>query len=58
MRNLLRLFETREEQHRRVAENRHAIEIKIQRGLDQLDRGEGIPENALDIYLANLKSSV
>jgi hypothetical protein len=54
---LIRLLETQEEQDRWLAENRSAINAKIQRGLDQLDRGEGIPEGELDSYLAKLKTS-
>jgi len=44
---LLRLLETQEEQDRWLVENRGAINEKIGRGLDQLDRGEGIPEDQL-----------
>jgi len=53
---LVRLLETQEEQDRWLLENRDAINSKIQRGLDQLDRGEGIPEDQLDAYLAKLKN--
>jgi len=53
---LVRLLETQEEQDRWLSENRDAINAKIQRGLDQLDRGEGIPEDQLDAYLAKLKN--
>jgi hypothetical protein len=53
---LLRLLETQEEQDRWLLENREAINAKIRRGIDQLDRGEGIPEERLDAYLADLKS--
>src|SRR6266700_2358582 len=53
---LLRLLETQEEQDRWLLENREAINAKIRRGMDQLDRGEGIPEDQLDSYLAKLKS--
>jgi len=53
---LLRLLETQEEQDRWLSENREAINTKIRRGIDQLDRGEGIPEDRLDGYLANLKT--
>jgi hypothetical protein len=53
---LLRLLETQEEQDRWLSENRNAINAKIRRGIDQLDRGEGIPEDKLDDYLANLKT--
>jgi DNA-directed RNA polymerase specialized sigma54-like protein len=54
---LLRLLETQEEQDRWLLENRDAINLKIQRGIDQLDRGEGIPEDRLDTYLSDLKAS-
>ncbi len=53
---LLRLLETQEEQDRWLAENRDAINAKIRRGLQQLDRGEGIPEDQVDSYLARLKA--
>jgi post-segregation antitoxin (ccd killing protein) len=53
---LLRLLETQEEQDRWLAENREAINAKIRRGIDQLDRSQGIPEDQLDSYLADLKA--
>jgi hypothetical protein len=53
---LLRLLETQEEQDRWLAENREVINDKIRRGIEQLDRGEGIPEDRLDAYLADLKA--
>jgi len=53
---LLRLLETQEEQDRWLLENREAINARIRRGMDQLDRGEGIPEDQLDTYLADLKT--
>ena len=53
---LLRLLETQEEQDRWLLENRDAINAKIRRGIEQLDRGEGIPEGQLDAHLAKLKS--
>ena len=52
---LLRLLETQEEQDRWLVENRETINAKIKRGIDQLDRGEGIPEDREDAYLADLK---
>ena len=52
---LLHLLETQEEQDRWLLENRATITAKIRRGLDQLDRGEGIPEEQLDAYLTKLK---
>ncbi|HKW18166.1 MAG TPA: hypothetical protein VJO35_11730 [Terriglobales bacterium] len=54
---LLRLLQTQEEQDRWLLENRAAVEAKIQCGIEQLDRGQGIPEGRLDAYLAKLKSS-
>jgi hypothetical protein len=53
---LLRLLETQEEQDRWLQEQRDLHNAKIRRGIEQLDRGEGIPEDALDAYLAKLKS--
>ena len=53
---LLRLLETQEEQDRWLLENRETINAKIRRGIEQLDRGEGIPEDQLDAHLANLKT--
>jgi hypothetical protein len=51
-----RLLETQEEQDRWLLENREAIDTKIRRGIAQLDRGEGIPEQQLRDYLAKLKA--
>jgi len=53
---LLRLLETQKEQDRWLLENRDEINANIRQGLDQLDRGEGIPEDQLDSYLAKLKA--
>jgi hypothetical protein len=53
---LLRLLETQEEQDRWLLENREAINAKVRRGMAQLDRGEGIPEDQLDAYLEKLKT--
>lgn len=53
---LLRLLETQEEQDRWLLENKTAINTKIRRGIDQLDKGEGIPEDQLDAHLANFKA--
>ena len=44
---LLRLLESQEEQDCWLLENRGEVEARIQRGLSQLDRGEGIPEDQL-----------
>ena len=37
------------------SESHEAINAKIRRGVEQLDRGEGIPEDELDAYLTKLK---
>ncbi|HMD32658.1 MAG TPA: hypothetical protein VKG84_12170 [Candidatus Acidoferrales bacterium] len=44
------------EQDRWLLENQDAINEKIKRGIEQLDRGEGISEDKLVAYLAKLKS--
>jgi hypothetical protein len=54
---LLRLLESQEEEDRWLLENREGIKTKIQRGIDQLDRGEGIPEDQLKAYLLKLKAN-
>jgi hypothetical protein len=53
---LLHMVETQEEQDRWLSENRAIVNARIKTGLDQLDRGEGIPEDQLDAHLARLKS--
>jgi len=55
---LLRLLETQEEQDRWLLENRDAIDMQIKRGIAQLDRGEGIPEDQLDAHLVKLKNQL
>lgn len=55
---LQRLLETQEEQDRWLLENRDALNSKIRRGIEELDRGEGIPEDKLDAYLAELKAQL
>lgn len=47
-----RILEMQEEQDRWLLEKKEAINLKIRRGIEQLDRGEGIPENQLDAFLA------
>ena len=54
---LARLLQTQEEQDRWLLENREAIGAKIRRGIEQLDRGEGIPENQVDAHLKSLKAT-
>ena len=41
--SLNRLLQSQEEQDRWLMDNREAINAKILRGIEQLDRGEGIP---------------
>ncbi len=53
---LLHLLETQEEQDRWLAENRNAINAKIRRGIEQLERGEGISDSKLDEYLTKPKT--
>jgi hypothetical protein len=53
---LLHLLETQEEQDRWLLEGRETMNAKIRRGIEQLDRGEGIPEDQLDAYLAEQKA--
>lgn len=53
---LARLLEMQEEQDRWLRENHSVIQAKMQRGIDQLKRNEGIPEDQLDAYLAELKA--
>ncbi|HWZ96741.1 MAG TPA: hypothetical protein VN025_03190 [Candidatus Dormibacteraeota bacterium] len=53
---LRRLLETQEEQDRWLLENKSAIQSKIRRGIEQLDSGQGIPEDQLDAHLAKLKA--
>ena len=53
---LVRLLETQEEQDRWLSENRETINTKIRRGIDQLNRGQGIPADQLDAHLAKLKA--
>jgi hypothetical protein len=55
---LLRLVETQEEQDRWLLENRGTVNAKIRTGIDQLDRGEGIPEDQLGAHLAKLKNLI
>lgn len=53
---LLHLLETQEEQDHWLLENRAGNNAEIRRGMEQLKRGEGIPEDKLDDYLIKLKA--
>jgi hypothetical protein len=53
---LQHLLETQEQQDRWLQENKETISAKIRRGIAELDRGDGIPEERLDGYLKELKA--
>ena len=55
---VIRLLDAQEEQDRWLLENRETINAKIQRGIEQLERGEGIPDEELDARLAKLKAQL
>jgi Arc/MetJ-type ribon-helix-helix transcriptional regulator len=48
-------LEVLHEQDEWLAANRDAINAKIHQGIEELERGEGIPEDRLDAYLRRLK---
>ena len=54
---LIRLLETQEEQDRWLLENRAVINAKIRRGIGQLDRGEGIPDDRDDVSVTTVNIS-
>jgi predicted transcriptional regulator len=49
------MLDTQEEQDRWALEKHDMIRAKIRRGVEDLDRGEGVPEERLNAYLAELK---
>jgi len=51
-----RALEVLHEQDEWLTANRQAIDAKIRTGIEELDRGEGIPEHELDGYLKRLKA--
>lgn len=55
---LLRLLETQEEQDCWLVENCEAIAAKIKSGIDQVNRGEGIPEEQVSAHLTKLKREI
>ena len=55
---LTRLLETQEEQDRWLIDNFAESEAKIQRGLEQSERGELIHEDELDAFLIKMKAQV
>lgn len=44
------------EQDEWLMANRQTVDAKIRRGIEELDRGEGIPEDELDAHLEGLKA--
>jgi hypothetical protein len=44
------------EQDEWLIANRQGIYAKIRNGLEELEHGQGIPEDELDAYLARLKA--
>jgi hypothetical protein len=53
---LLHLLDTQEEQDRWLMESRETMNAKIRRGIEQLNRGEGIPEDQLGAFLGEHKA--
>ena len=51
-----RALEALHERDEWLLANRQAVEAKIRRGLEELARGEGIPEDKLDARLKALKA--
>jgi putative addiction module CopG family antidote len=46
-----RALEVLHERDEWLMANRQAVDAKIRRGIEELDRGEGIPEDKLDAHL-------
>jgi len=51
-----RALESLHERDEWLLANRQTVEAKIRRGLEELARGEGIPEDKLDAHLKSLKA--
>lgn len=51
-----RALEMLHQQDEWLLAQRHSIDAKIQRGIAELERGEGISENELDAHLQRLKA--
>ncbi len=51
-----RALEVLHERDAWLTANRGAIDAKIRRGIDELNRGDGIPEDELDAHLERLKA--
>ncbi len=55
---LQRLLDTQEEQDRWLLDNKEAINAKLRRGMNQIERGEGIPDGQISAHMARLKTRV
>ena len=51
-----RALEVLHERDEWLMANRQAVDAKIRRGMEELDRGKGIPEDKLDAHLKALKA--
>jgi Arc/MetJ-type ribon-helix-helix transcriptional regulator len=51
-----RALEVLHEQDEWLMANRQMVDAKIRRGIEELNRGEGIPEDELDAHLQPLKA--
>jgi Arc/MetJ-type ribon-helix-helix transcriptional regulator len=51
-----RALEVLHERDEWLMANRQTVDGKIRKGIEELDRGEGIPEGELDAHLAHLKA--
>ena len=51
-----RALEVLHERDEWLLANRHAVDAKIRRGMEELERGEGIPHDRLDAHLKALKA--
>ena len=49
-------LEVLHEQDKWLMANRQGIDAKIRKGIEELERGEGIPEDELGAYLERLKA--
>jgi len=53
---IARALDVLNEQDEWLTANRQAIDAKIRAGIEELERGEGIPEDELDGHLERLKA--
>jgi len=51
-----RALEVLRERDEWLMANRQTVDAKIRRGIEELNRGEGIPEDELDAHLERLKA--